>query len=84
MDERLEEVVRELQGIKDDQVPVADLYGNGYEPFHQSMRKTIGVYQICYRECERSGLFEFGALIKLPVEMRKDDKNQGQLFEEGQ
>lgn len=55
-------VVELLPQIKN-KVTLSELYSDGYEPKHRTMRKEIGFLEICFRECGNNQ-YEFAALIR--------------------
>jgi hypothetical protein len=45
-----------------------ELYCMGYKPRHQTFRKRMEGYEICYRQRHKSDDFEVGAIIRCGVE----------------
>jgi len=59
--QKLERVIHELILELPGRVSAQDLYMSGYEPRHQTMRKRVGEYEICYNQI--GGMFEFAAVM---------------------
>lgn len=62
----LEGLVNVLDSRKPPVLTATDLYMMGFDPYHRTLRKQIGQYGLCYRECpDNKGFFEFVAIYRI-------------------